>query len=133
MKTDSFCKFETETFNKFIDEKGDFKESIVNGILSLYEASRWRMNGENILDKALDFTTTKLEAMAMDSTSPFKDEAKYALKWPILKALPRLMNRHYISLYEKDPLKNNVLLKFAKLDYNTLQKLYQKELFEVSR
>ncbi|CAK9321700.1 unnamed protein product [Citrullus colocynthis] len=126
----------SEIFNKFIDEKGDFKESTVKGkseILSLYEASHWRMNGENILDKALAFTTTKLEAMAMDSTSPFKDEAKYALKWPILKALPRLMNRHYISLYEKDPLKNNVLLKFAKLDYNTSQKLYQKELFEVSR
>ena len=101
--------------------------------MSLYEASQWRMNGEIILDKALAFTTTKLQEMAMDSTSPFGDEAEYALKWPILKALPRLITKHQISTYDKDPLKINVLLKFAKLDYNATQKLYQKELCEVSR
>lgn len=101
--------------------------------MSLYEASHWRMNGEIILDKALAFTTKKLEEMAMDFSCPYRDEAKYALRWPILKALPRLITKHHISTYEKDPLKNNVLLKFAKLDYNAMQKLYQKELYEVSR
>ena len=101
--------------------------------MSLYEASHWRMNGEIILDKALAFTTTKLQEMAMDSTSPFGDEAEYALKWPILKALPTLITKHNISIYEKDPLKNNILLKFAKLNFNAMQKLYQKELHEISR
>nr|AJD19683.1 sesquiterpene synthase Tps3 [Cucumis melo] len=125
-----------EIFNKFTNEEGDFKESTVKGkkeIMSLYEASHWRMNGEIILDKALAFTTKKLEEMAMDFSCPYRDEAKYALRWPILKALPRLITKHHISTYEKDPLKNNVLLKFAKLDYNAMQKLYQKELYEVSR
>ncbi|KGN55965.1 (-)-germacrene D synthase [Cucumis sativus] len=130
------CFVSCEIFNKFTNEEGDFKESAVKGkreIMSLYEASQWRMNGEIILDKALAFTTTKLQEMAMDSTSPFGDEAEYALKWPILKALPRLITKHQISTYDKDPLKINVLLKFAKLDYNATQKLYQKELCEVSR
>ncbi|KAE8650090.1 hypothetical protein Csa_009864 [Cucumis sativus] len=72
--------------------------------------------------------------MAMDSNSPFFEEAKYALKWPIYKAVPRFMARQYISLYHNNPLKNNnVLLTFAKLDYNSLQKLYHKELGEFSR
>ncbi|TYK19427.1 (-)-germacrene D synthase-like [Cucumis melo var. makuwa] len=126
----------TEIFNKFTNEDEDFEESIVKGkreIMSLYEASHWRMKGEIILDRALAFTTTKLEEMAMDVSCPFRDEAAYALKWPILKALPRLIIKRHISIYEKDPLKNNVLLKFAKLDYNSMQKLYQKELCEVSR
>ena len=112
------------------------KESIrndENGLLSLYEASHLRMKGENILDEALAFTTTHLKAMAMDSNSPFFEEAKYALKWPIYKAVQRFMARHYISLYSNNPLKNNALLTFAKLDYNSLQKLYQKELSELSR
>ncbi|KAL0550274.1 hypothetical protein IC582_014780 [Cucumis melo] len=126
-----------EIFNKFTNERGEFKESIANdevGLLSLYEASHLRTKGENILDEALAFTTTHLKAMAMDSNSPFFEEAKYALKWPIYKAVPRFMARQYISLCHKNPLKtNNVLLTFAKLDYNSLQKLYQKELGEFSR
>lgn len=93
-----------------------------------------RMKGENIMDEALEFTSTQLEAMAMDSTSPFSEEAKYALKWPIYKTLPRFMTRNYISLYRNNPLKkSNILLTFAKLDYNSLQKLYQRELGELSR
>ncbi|XP_031738277.1 (-)-germacrene D synthase isoform X2 [Cucumis sativus] len=125
-----------EIFNKFTNERGELKESIrkdENGLLSLYEASHLRMKGENILDEALAFTTTHLKAMAMDSNSPFFEEAKYALKWPIYKAVQRFMARHYISLYSNNPLKNNALLTFAKLDYNSLQKLYQKELSELSR
>ncbi|KAL0550277.1 hypothetical protein IC582_014783 [Cucumis melo] len=125
-----------EIFNKFTNERGEFKESIGKdkiGLLSLYEASHLRMKGENILDEALAFTTSYLKAMAMDSNSPFYEEAKYALKWPIYKAVKRLMARHYISLYSNNPLKNNVLLTFAKLDYNSLQKLYQNELSELTR
>uniref|UniRef100_A0A0A0L2M0 Terpene synthase N-terminal domain-containing protein n=1 Tax=Cucumis sativus TaxID=3659 RepID=A0A0A0L2M0_CUCSA len=125
-----------EIFNKYTNESGDFKESITKdevGLLSLYEASHLRMKGENILDKALAFTTTQLQAIAMDSNSPFSQEVKFSLKWPIYKAMPRFMSRHYISLYQNNPLKDNVLLTFAKLDYNSLQKLYQKELGEFSR
>ncbi|KGN63310.1 (-)-germacrene D synthase [Cucumis sativus] len=126
-----------EILKKFTSESGDFKESITKderGLLSLYEASHLRMKGENIMDEALEFTSTQLEAMAMDSTSPFSEEAKYALKWPIYKTLPRFMTRNYISLYRNNPLKkSNILLTFAKLDYNSLQKLYQRELGELSR
>ncbi|CAK9321703.1 unnamed protein product [Citrullus colocynthis] len=125
-----------EILNKFTNERGDFKESITKdaaGLLSLYEASHLRIRGEKILDEALAFTTTHLETITMDSNSPFSEEAKYALKWPIYKAMPRFMSRHYISLYNNNPSNNNALLTFAKLDYNSLQKLYHKELGEFSR
>ncbi|KAL0550273.1 hypothetical protein IC582_014779 [Cucumis melo] len=53
--------------------------------------------------------------MAMDSNCPFSEEAKYALKWPIYKAVPRFMARQNTSLHHNNPLKtNNVLLTFAK-------------------
>ncbi|CAK9321702.1 unnamed protein product [Citrullus colocynthis] len=123
-------------FNKFTNERGDFKESIKKdeaGLLSSYEASQLRMRGEKILDEALAFTTIQLEAMAMDSTSSFSEEAKYALKRPVYKTMPRFMSRHYISLYNNNPSNNNVLLTFAKLDYNSLQQLFRKELSELSR
>jgi hypothetical protein len=50
-----------------MDSKGKFKESLMDdarGMLSLYEATHLRVHGEDILDEALVFTTTHLEAIA---------------------------------------------------------------------
>ena len=75
------------------------------------------------MDKALTLTTTKLKAMSMSSTSRFGEEAKYALKWPIYKTMPRFMNRNNISLYQNNPLKNNILLSWI----TTLSKNFTKK------
>ncbi|KAG4177238.1 hypothetical protein ERO13_A11G285700v2 [Gossypium hirsutum] len=52
------------TFNKFKDENGNFKESLigdVKGMLELYEAAHFQLHGENILEEALSFTTFHLK------------------------------------------------------------------------
>ncbi|KAG6689498.1 hypothetical protein I3842_11G178400 [Carya illinoinensis] len=59
-------------------------------------------------------------------------EATHALKQPIRKGLQRLEARHYFSLYEEDASHDKVLLKFAKLDFNLLQKVHQKELSDIA-
>lgn len=106
-------------------------------MLSLYEASHLRMHGEEILERALAFTTTNLRAFFTsndnNSNTSHEEEGSYALKWPFFKAMPRLAARNYIYFYEKNSLHNPTLLSFAKFDYNCLQKLYQKELHEISR
>ncbi|KGN55876.1 (-)-germacrene D synthase [Cucumis sativus] len=126
-----------DIFNKFTNDEGNFKETLtkdVKGMLSLYEACHMRMHGEEILERAFAFTTTNLRATINNSKGGHEDkEISYALKWPFFKAMPRLASRNYISSYEEDPLHNPTLLCFAKLDYNCLQKLYQKELHEISR
>ena len=53
-------------FNEFKDEKANFKKALVRdvrGMLGLYEAVHLRVNGEDILDEALAFTTTHLRSM----------------------------------------------------------------------
>ncbi|GLT97888.1 hypothetical protein SLE2022_154320 [Rubroshorea leprosula] len=60
-------KVSSEIFKKFMDEKGKFKEDVVNdvlGMLNLYEAAHLCLHGEDILDEALAFTTSHLESMA---------------------------------------------------------------------
>ena len=91
-------------FNKFKDNKGNFKESLikdVRGMLSLYEATHMRVHGEDMLDETLKFTTTHLESMVINLSPPFATQVSCALNRPILKSLPRVEARHYFSIYQE--------------------------------
>ncbi|XP_069155349.1 sesquiterpene synthase 9-like [Solanum lycopersicum] len=130
----------SDVFKQFINQDGKFKETLTNdvqGLLSLYEASHLRVRDEEILEEALTFTTTHLESIIVSNLSnnnnSLKVEVSEALTQPIRKTLPRVGARKYISIYENNVAHNHVLLKFAKLDFNVLQKLHQRELNELTR
>ncbi|KAL2466460.1 Alpha-humulene/(-)-(E)-beta-caryophyllene synthase [Abeliophyllum distichum] len=123
-------------FNKFIDDNKKFKETIksdARGLLSLYEASYLRVNEEDILEEALAFTTDNLKSMAPRLSSPLGKQVAHSLVQCIHFGNPRIEARNFISIYQEDESKNEMLLRFAKLDYNSLQMLHKKELYEVSR
>ncbi|KAL5823769.1 hypothetical protein ACOSQ4_021669 [Xanthoceras sorbifolium] len=67
------------------------------------------------------------------SSNPLAEQARRALDRPIRKSLIRPEARHYMSVYQEDPLHNEVVLAFAKLDFNILQKLHQKELSDITQ
>ncbi|XP_044507235.1 (-)-germacrene D synthase-like [Mangifera indica] len=120
-----------DVFNKFKDNNGNFGASLeedIRGMLSLYEATHLRVHGETILDEALLFSTTHLESMAAKLSTPLAAQVKHALNRPLRRGLPRPEARHYMTIYQEEPSHNEVLLTFAKLDFNSLQKQYQKEL-----
>ncbi|KAK6229602.1 hypothetical protein SCA6_018553 [Theobroma cacao] len=125
-----------ESFNKFKDEKGNFKASLISdvrGLLELYEAAHLRVHGENILEEALAFTTSHLRLVETVVEYPLSAEVASALKSPIRKNLPRLEARRYIPTYQACALHDETLLKFAKLDFNLLQYLHKKEISEIYR
>nr|GMD74171.1 (-)-germacrene D synthase-like [Ipomoea batatas] len=62
-----------------------------------------------------------------------RSQVSEALRQPIWKRLTRIEARRYISVYEVDETHDTVLLKFAKLDFNLLQKEHQKELGNLTR
>ncbi|RDX97680.1 putative terpene synthase 2, partial [Mucuna pruriens] len=132
---DSICRlgvnyhFEHE-IDQFKDVQGNFSERLasdVEGMLCLYEASHTRIHGEDILEEALVFTSTHLEAITTQLSPSLATEVNHSLRQALHKNLPRLEARRYISIYEKDPSHNEILLTFAKLDFNKLQNLHQKE------
>ncbi|KAK6786966.1 hypothetical protein RDI58_015491 [Solanum bulbocastanum] len=115
-------------FKQFTKQDGKSKETLTNdvqGLLSLYEASHMRVRDEEILEEALTFTTTHLKSIHNDS---LKVEVTEALSQPIRMTSPRVGARKYISIYENNDAHNYLLLKFAKLDFNMLQKLHQSDL-----
>nr|WBW04474.1 terpene synthase [Ficus esquiroliana] len=128
-----------DIFKKFMNGEGKFTNTLVSdirGMLSLYEATYLRVHGEDILDEALDFTTAQLKSVASQNLCPsstLMDQVTHALEQPIRKGLTRLEARHYMSVYQQDPSHNKVLLNFAKLDFNLLQKIHQEELSHIAR
>nr|GMD52679.1 (-)-germacrene D synthase-like isoform X2 [Ipomoea batatas] len=125
-------------FEKFRNSNGKFKESLVNmynvqAMLSLYEASHLRVHGEQILEEALRFTTSHLESMLPNMTNPLRSQVSEALKQPIHKRLIRLDAQKFISTFEPNGTQDALLLKFAKLDFNLLQKEHQWELGNLTR
>ncbi|XP_047937578.1 germacrene A synthase-like [Salvia hispanica] len=126
----------SEIFSKWTDGNGKFNESIksdAKGMLSLYEASYLRTRGETILDEALAFTTATLKSMVPNLRSPLKKNVELALVQPLHFGIPRLEAHSYITMYEEEELRNETLIKFAKIDYNLLQMLHREELQQVSR
>nr|AZL40027.1 sesquiterpene synthase [Thapsia villosa var. laciniata] len=126
----------SDVFNKFKDESnGLFKDCLskdVEGLLNLYEAAHLRLDGEDILEEALTFTTFHLEVQKTQLKNPLAAQAIRALKLPVWKSTNRVEARHYISLYEEFNSHSMTLLYFAKLDFNLLQKCYQSELGKIS-
>nr|QEV81847.1 terpene synthase 8 [Prunella vulgaris] len=129
-----------DVFQKFLDIKGRFKESIrndVEGTLGLYEASNFGVDGEEILDKALEFGLSTLESLVLklnnDNNNSLLMRVKEALKIPINKTLTRLGARTFISMYKEEASHNEKLLNFAKLDFNLVQNIHQKELGHLTR
>ena len=126
----------TDVFERFKDADGNFKQSLkqdVAGMLSLFEATHLGIRGENILDEALNFTTTELK-QALTHLNPYMaGQVAHAMKWPIHHTLPTLEARYHIDLYSEDELRNEAILKFAKLDFNIIQQLHQKELCAITK
>ncbi|TYG47427.1 hypothetical protein ES288_D11G337400v1 [Gossypium darwinii] len=124
------------TFNKFKDENGNFKESLigdVKGMLELYEATDFQLHGENILEEVLSFTTFHLKLAETTVDYPLYTQIANALKRPLRKSLPRLIARSYISIYEGYGTQDENLMKFAKLDFKILQHLHKKEINKIIR
>ncbi|XP_028801702.1 (-)-germacrene D synthase [Neltuma alba] len=125
-----------DVFNKFKDEKGNFSETLtsdVEGMISLYEASHLSIHGEDILDKALAFTTNHLQSITAESNPFVAAKLNHVLNQCPYRGIPRLEARKYISIYHLHPSHNEVLLTLAKLDFNALQKLHQKEIGNICK
>ncbi|KAL9170108.1 hypothetical protein ABFS82_04G122200 [Erythranthe guttata] len=62
-----------------------------------------------------------------------EEQVKRALQNPLHRGVPRIETRRFISFYEKDESRSELLLRLAKLDFNYLQNIYKKELSQLSR
>ncbi|KAL3849360.1 hypothetical protein ACJIZ3_011242 [Penstemon smallii] len=124
-------------FNEFMDNESKFKESLVSnvqGMLSLYEAAHMAIHGEEILDEALKFSSSHLKSMMHSTMNNYlASQISEAVQIPIRKSVTRIAAKKFMSIYkEKRDSHDEMLLNFAKLDFNLLQRKHQKELCDIN-
>ncbi|XP_062153085.1 tricyclene synthase TPS4, chloroplastic-like isoform X2 [Alnus glutinosa] len=125
-----------DVFNSFEDHSGNFKECLrkdVKGMLSLYEASYLAFEGENILEEARAFTRMHLKDLKGDVSKSMAEQVSHALEVPLHRRMQRLEARWYIEAYNKREGANSLILELAKLDFNIVQSVFQRELKDMSR
>ncbi|XP_059452036.1 probable terpene synthase 12 [Corylus avellana] len=125
-----------DAFNSFKEDSGNFKESLtkdVKGMLSLYEASYLAFEGESLLDEAMAFTRIHLKDLKGDVSRSMAEQVSHALEVPLHHRMLRLEARWYIEAYNKREDANSLLLELAKLDFNIVQSVFQRELQDMSR
>ncbi|WVZ50661.1 hypothetical protein U9M48_001893 [Paspalum notatum var. saurae] len=125
-----------DEFSKFKDEGGHFVNDITNDpktLLSLYNAANLLTHNERQLEEALLFSRHHLEVMQCNLESPLAEQVERALKIPLQRNLKREEAIYYIPEYNvQDDMYNSAILELAKLDFNRLQRIHQKELKAVS-
>ncbi|XP_020207457.1 (-)-germacrene D synthase [Cajanus cajan] len=127
----------SDVFRKFKDQSGNFNERLANdmqGMLSLYEAAQLRLQGEEILEEAHNFTLIQLNKSVTTQLSPFLEaHVHHSLGQSHRRGIPRLEARSYISFYQEDLSHDEKLLTFAKLDFNMLQEQHKKEASDLTK
>ncbi|WJZ99522.1 hypothetical protein VitviT2T_017960 [Vitis vinifera] len=126
----------SDVFDKFRSKDGRFMDGIsqdIAGLLSLYEASHLGVEGEDDLEEARRFSTMHLKGLVGNLEGDLADQVQQSLEVPLHWRMPRLEARNFIDIYQRRNTKNSALLELAKLDYNLVQSVYQKELKELTR
>ncbi|KAG6407596.1 hypothetical protein SASPL_130592 [Salvia splendens] len=127
-----------EVFSKFTDKQGNYEAALqdnVEGLLNLYEAAHLLKHDEELLDRAIEFCSSHLRASVLNKAADVSlcKRVGEALKMPNRWSLTRLGARKFISAYQEDESHNETLLNFAKLDFNIVQKMHQRELSDATR
>ncbi|KAF2951145.1 hypothetical protein DAI22_01g240300 [Oryza sativa Japonica Group] len=126
-----------DEFNKFKCEDGSFKSDINNdpkGLLSLYHAAYLLTHNERALKEAILFATHHLELLSGSLEFPLAEQVKRALQIPLPRTLKRVEALNFIFEYTaQEHTFNPSISELAKLDFNILQKLHQKELKHICR
>ncbi|KAL2331551.1 hypothetical protein Fmac_019132 [Flemingia macrophylla] len=132
---DIFLQYDSESLatkiSNFINEQGNFNKIFANdiqGLYTLYEAAHMRTHEDNILEEVLDFSKAHLKFLADEVSPSLAAHINHCLRQPLNKNVPRFEAKYHMTLYEQDPSHNETLLTFAKVDYNILQKMHQKEI-----
>nr|WNI01961.1 terpene synthase [Psidium guajava] len=121
------------------DELRSFKEgsntltSNIEVMIELLEASHLALEGEHILDEAKAFSTGILRGSASCLDGRLSERAIRALEIPMHWRVQWFDIKRQIDLYEQQEDKQSNLLELAKLNFNTVQAIHQRDLIDISR
>ncbi|KAK8936577.1 (+)-delta-cadinene synthase [Platanthera zijinensis] len=121
----------SDIFNKFIDQNGNLADNMkpdAKTLLSIYDARFLGIPGEQLLEKATNFTRTHLKLL-VESMDPSADTTvSRALETPRFRRMERLESREYLQVYGQEKNRNEKLFELEKLDFHLVQSIHLEEL-----
>ncbi len=102
--------------------------------MALYEASQLSIEGEDILDEAENFSELLLNARVrhLDDDNQVRAVGS-TLRHPYHKSLSRFMVKNFLGNFEETNGWLKDLQQLAKMDFNMVQSMHQKEIVQVSK
>ncbi|GMI77555.1 terpene synthase 14, TERPENE SYNTHASE 14 [Hibiscus trionum] len=124
-------------FNRFKDREGGFRQELcrdIKGLVELFEASQLEIDGEHVLDEAREFSSKALKKWENTKTDHISGRVIINIPdRPFHKTLSRLTARQLLTTdFRGTNGWINILQDVAKMDFNLLQSLHQKEIAHVS-
>ena len=120
-----------------MDGNGLLKKDTLNnirGMVRLFEASNFALEGENTLQVAKACTVETLKGIISDLDNDAAKQITHSLELSLQWRAHWYDVRRQINAFEKDNKKTDtVLLELAKLNFNMVQATHQKDLKELSR
>ncbi|KAK8683208.1 hypothetical protein V6N13_039274 [Hibiscus sabdariffa] len=102
-------------FDTFPIDSKDYDLHTVAVVFQVFRSNGYKMSCESL-------------SVSRSCPDHLREYIGNALKFPYHKGMPRLESKQYITYYGNEELRNDLLLKFAKYDFNRVQMLHQKEL-----
>ncbi|KAJ0082415.1 hypothetical protein Patl1_10964 [Pistacia atlantica] len=126
-----------DIFNNFRNKDGKFNQKAsedINGLMGLYEASHLSIDGEDVLDEAGDFSVKLLTERVKNLDHYQARIVENTLAHPFHKSLARLMAKNlFVSKFPSKNKWTHVFEDLAKIDFNLVQSLHQKEMVKTSQ
>ncbi|XP_021640399.2 probable terpene synthase 13 [Hevea brasiliensis] len=122
-------------FDRFKGEDGKFKKELtheIKGLMALYEASQLRIEGEDILDEAGDYSYQLLHSYMTSLDYPEASAIEHTLKHPHYKSHPMFFAKHFITNLQGANGWMNELQELAKFDFTMVQSQHQQEILRIS-
>ncbi|CAK9141037.1 unnamed protein product [Ilex paraguariensis] len=124
-----------DAFSNF-NKQGKFTQELskdVKGVMGLFEASQLSIEGEDILDEATNFSRQVLSELVTHLDPHQARTVASTLRNPYHKSLGRFMAKNFIVDYRGTNGWENDLQELAKMDFNVVQSIHQRELLRVSK
>ena len=101
--------------------------------MALYEASQLNIEGEDILDEAGNFSEQLLNARVRHLDESQVRVVGNTLRNPYHKSLARFMAKNFFGNFQQKNGWPNDLELLAKMDFNMVQSMHQKEIVQISK
>nr|AXT98924.1 isoprene synthase [Arundo plinii] len=121
----------TELLSSLLDGKNSFRtvpHSDIDGLLSVYEASYLAFHGEDMFDDLRKNSASALKDLLPSMDSHMRSNVAYSLEVPLHLRAPRLEARWFIDHYERCMGSDDLIIQFAKQDFNNVQSMHTQEL-----